>query len=580
MGIPLFFQFWRRNFVKQTRSIKPGKNLPRNKVYIDNLLIDLNGPIHNAAQRVFRYGEFARPQSFLVEFDHTSVNLPDLYQQLFTEVCRQIDQLLSVVCPKKRVVICIDGTAPSSKQSQQRKRRYKSASEASPSSVFDSNAITPGTKFMDDLARYIDWHIRRNVSTNEMWKKLEVIFSSDRTEGEGEHKCTSFMRKYGDRKESFCINGCDADLIMLALATHFPNMYILRENPFDANIEYFCLDIGNSRNQLADIMKWDSNQFTFNKRNAINDFIFLCFLIGNDFLPHILSIEIIENGIELMLQIYREIGVSYGHITAEEDQVVRFNPKPIEVFLAAIGTREKEMLESKLSRKDRYLPDEMLESCASLRAEVDKETQSRYELDIDLYKKQFISNAFGENPDLEKISHDYLEGMAWVFQYYLRQVPSWKWLYPHHYAPPASVLCEHVSTFKMPSYGETQPNTPFQQLLTVLPPKSAHLLPNPLNTLLTSDSSPLHDYCPEDFKVDCSGKRKEWEGIVLLPMVEHTAIAAAYDEKIDQVSPADRRRDSFKLSLLYTHNPKTSKMFRSQHGAINPCRVDSRDIEL
>ena len=39
-------------------------------------------------------------------------------------------------------------------------------------------------------------------------------------------------------------------------------------------------------------------------------------MVGNDFLPHIPSIEIIEDGIELIFEIYNEICTSYGHITS------------------------------------------------------------------------------------------------------------------------------------------------------------------------------------------------------------------------------------------------------------------------
>ena len=82
----------------------------------------------------------------------------------------------------------------------------------------------------------------------------------------------------------------------------------------------------------------DSDKFEFNSKTAVDDFIFLCFMVGNDFLPHIPSIEIIENGIELILQIYREVGASYGHITQKINGKIRFIPESLEVFLGNCGT--------------------------------------------------------------------------------------------------------------------------------------------------------------------------------------------------------------------------------------------------
>ena len=55
---------------------------------------------------------------------------------------------------------------------------------------------------------------------------------------------------------------------------------------------------------------------------------------------------------------------------------------------------------------------------------------------------------------------------------------------------------------------------PFQQLLSVLPPKSSHLLPNPLNKCLIDKQSKMARFCPDKITIDLAGKRREWEGIM------------------------------------------------------------------
>ena len=67
-----------------------------------------------------------------------------------------------------------------------------SQSENTPNS-FDSNSITPGTVFMDHLTKYIDWYIRKKISSNVKWRNLEVIFSNEKVPGEGEHKVLNFI---------------------------------------------------------------------------------------------------------------------------------------------------------------------------------------------------------------------------------------------------------------------------------------------------------------------------------------------------------------------------------------------------
>lgn len=578
MGIPLFFRFYRDNFKEQTKSVRRNVALPDIDVHIDNLLLDLNGPIHTAAQRAYKYGAYAKPPRMLGQVVKETLNHRKIQAKLFDEVCSQIEQLLNVVCPRKRLIICIDGPAPLAKQSQQRKRRYKSALEADERCDFDSNCITPGTDFMDRLGKYIDWFIRKRISQNEEWQDIEVVFSSDRAAGEGEHKALAYIRYYGNPEETYCINGCDADLIMLALGTHLPNMYILREDMYDDHNEYYCLDIGRSHDRLAEILRWESPEYTYRPQSAVNDFIFLCFMVGNDFLPHIPSVEIIEDGIELIIRVYKEVCGTYGHITHTAPSDVIILKRPLSIYLATIGHYEKEMLDGKLARKDYYFKDELLESCAE---DISEESeQERLSVDITLYRKKYCEKAFPTDANIKDICHEYLRGMQWVLTYYLRGVPSWTWQYRYHYAPPAHLLAQHVESFTPLECGRTVPSTPFQQLLCVLPPKSAPLLPKPLDKLISSKTSPLKMYCPDEFTIDLSGKRKEWEGVVILPVVEFQDVVKACEEKLQEVDERDLARNSHTQSTVYNYDPDSPVCFCSKYGTINNCRVRTMCIDL
>ena len=86
-----------------------------------------------------------------------------------------------------------------------------------------------------------------------------------------------------------------------------------------------------------------------------------------------------------------------------------------------------------------------------------------------------------------------MEGLQWILTYYLVGLSNWNWRYEYHYAPFLSDLCQHTNNFIFPRYGRTIPNHPFAQLISVLPSKSVHLIPKPLDTLLTSKKSPIID---------------------------------------------------------------------------------------
>lgn len=72
------------------------------------------------------------------------------------------------------------------------------------------------------------------LSTDPAWQNCQVIFSGHDCPGEGEHKLVDFIRRRKmqpgyDPNETHCMYGLDADLIMLALATHEPHFVLLRE---------------------------------------------------------------------------------------------------------------------------------------------------------------------------------------------------------------------------------------------------------------------------------------------------------------------------------------------------------------
>jgi len=137
--------------------------------------------------------------------------------------------------------------------------------------------------------------------------------------GEGEHKIMDCIRNMKvqpnyDPNTRHCFYGPDADLIMLSLVTHEPNFLIIREvhekrrsmesgakraeleAPAKLQLihitmlrEYFMLEY----RELAPTMK-----MRFDLERIIDDFIFFCFFIGNDFLPSLTTLDIYEGSLD------------------------------------------------------------------------------------------------------------------------------------------------------------------------------------------------------------------------------------------------------------------------------------------
>lgn len=572
MGIKHFFTWLNAEFPEHIRRF--AKAFPPSDVNIDTFMIDLNGVFHNSAQKIYKYGNFSRQRSILRPNREIKIgDSPHVQKACFIDIGNAIEEMVNLVKPKKRLILAIDGVAPLSKQNQQRQRRYRGAVE-DPESFFeeggfDPNCITPGTKFMDNLSRYLDWFIRKKINEDTMYKNLEIVFSNEKVAGEGEHKLINFIRKFGEEDESFCINALDADLVMLSLATQKKNFYLLREDVYTVGIDYMYVNVGSGLRQdlIKNILCWEGENY--NEKLVIYDFVLLCFLCGNDFLPNIPSISIMEKGLSTIIDNYLR---GKKHLTfLNENNEIFFDKNNFSEFLENLAKAEKGLLIEKIKNRNLYIGETIFEK----NYEIDEETGD-ISFNFENYRKEYYES---KNINInENICDEYLDGCQWVLTYYVNGISDWNFIYKHTYSPFITDLAKCIKNYEFKQKIKSAPFLPFEQLLCVLPPKNANFLPPPLDKTFTTT---LKEYCPEKFNINYEGKKKKWEGVVELPSVNIDIIRKVYRENEHKIDKKEMYRNIVGKSFRYSFDDSEfCQDFKSYYGNIKNCRVITEMINF
>tara|TARA_Y100000389_G_scaffold124515_2_gene121898 strand:+ start:19548 stop:21134 length:1587 start_codon:yes stop_codon:yes gene_type:complete len=496
MGIPSYFS----HIVREHRKII--KEYNANRMAIHNLYMDCNSLIYEAVRGI-KYSK--NNYEFLI----------------IKEVCNKIKSYIELLKPSEHVYIAFDGVAPVAKLQQQRNRRYKSRFQnkllknldVETGDSWDTVAITPGTKFMENLGQTIE---NRFKNIKEFHVK-KIIVSTSKIHGEGEHKIYQYIRDHPTHHSNTTtvIYGLDADLIMLTL-NHLsiaPSMYLFRETPhFIKSIDKtlnpcqnYVLDLPEFGRYLACELN-DGNEPTTQQRyDRIFDYIFLCFFLGNDFLPHFPALNIRTSGIDRLLSVYRK---TFGKTNENLVKGSKIIWKNVRKMLLELAKDERDMICAEHRIRDRQsssLMHRKLEGEDGLLAipMIDR----RKENYINPYEKGWESRYYQTLFDThindmrrKQISINYLEGLEWTLKYYTTGCANWRWGYKYDYPPLLSDLVKYIPYFDTELVSNTDPGpiNELVQLSYVLPGDSLYLLPPKIHDLLLKNNRNWysdHEFC-------------------------------------------------------------------------------------
>lgn len=559
MGIPDFFAHWfDQNFSAGHIHMR-----------VDTYWADFNAMIHLIAS--YNWG-YARNMTSEEKLAMLSVSETQQYQRFREMIEYSLEKRLEVFHPQKVYGIFIDGVPPRRKMDQQRFRRFRESGFTPAQTAdlerkrtktsthyiiqkqgFDSTSISPGTPFMTWVEEILLAWIKRN----RFRLPPTVYFSGSDVRGEGEHKILARMRTAEVQRMSgaHVLESGDTDILMLGIRSRLNNFFFVTPrtrrhtealNPMSPDLALRIISVDLFKSELS------KKYFV----THADDFVFLVYMIGNDFLPSVVSLESIEESLNTMLRIY----VSMERRITNEEHI---DWRVVRQFLVLLAQEEARLL-AQVSVSTGANPIRALrESTQS----VFRGTKYESVVDYPLFRYHWYDKLFPANPLLPVIDKGplvadlcqrYLTGMSWNWLYYTggAGLAGEDWAYPYYYAPLVSDLADWLTTNdapplefgfqRNPERGPPQSVTPTRltrchQLLGILSPASWSVMPPGL--LPVALDARLYHLYPLRFLVDPegkTGKNPEHKYVCLVPLMDFDLLDVVLKEYLASLTEEQR----------------------------------------
>lgn len=283
--------------------------------------------------------------------------------------------------------------------------------------------------------------------------------------------------------------------------------------------------------------------------NLILDYTALCFILGNDFLPHLPSLKIKEGGLNRAIECYKSTQENLPNKYLVNQQ--EFDLEFLTEFINRIADYEEvdmiKCTEASQLRRAKFRNGYRLRGLTPRDKEVQMweyvENQYRDKLRLgqpdwkDRYYQYYLGPDY--QPNLDHMIKDYFYGLNWTLKYYQgyqsketnhmhSSCPDWIWKYDYLVAPAASDMIKalknglDVNKIKLDHEKRSQPLISAEQLMLIFPPQSKELVDPKLAKLMTNIDSPIFDQYPQDFEIDLQGHRYRWECYPILPELDIT----------------------------------------------------------
>jgi 5'-3' exonuclease len=191
----------------------------------------------------------------------------------------------------------------------------------------------------------------------------------------------------------------------------------------DNDSELYFLDIDLLSDSIVNEMNCSNPD-----KHRVQDYVFLCFLLGNDFLPHFPAMNIRTHGIQALMDIYRlNIGNVYDkYFISKNNGAIQW--KNVGLFIKEISKNEHQLLLNEYNVRDKFDKRQWLDTTEKEQNDlilnipvmyrgIEKYiSPNEYGWEKRYYKSLFDENIKTNDTDfLKNLCNNYLEGLEWVY---------------------------------------------------------------------------------------------------------------------------------------------------------------------
>jgi 5'-3' exonuclease len=291
-----------------------------------------------------------------------------------------------------------------------------------------------------------------------------------------------------------------------------------------------------------------------------NDFIIICYLVGNDFLPGLLTTDIKKGGLDKILSAYeivknrdkkRELNKLVEIRIINNRRIIKINYDFLkEIFINLCWTEkwiwnninrdkilvrdeiEEEELEKLKNKKEEDKIKNLNNFVCGTTANIECFDRIEFSSNLEYYNYYLGIEELSVNTlIIKKMVKEYITGIEWCTNYYLDDCISWEWGYNYPIAPLIKDIIKYY-----PKKIEIQKSEcklkPIEQLILAIPPDTYRYVISEKTINKLKREKRIGYMFPESFDIDINKESLYWKCLVKIPIVE-------YDEYISVIKRLD-----------------------------------------